>query len=124
MAETHTTPEFTGPHESALAELAKVIDWLWAEHDKSFVKAGDDQVYAFGGDGYVLVFDERRWSGLIELITPQGSLQFKLDDNGKVSVVSSETDPAAVTRIIKEGADGLKRYYENRYWSTPKTAAV
>ncbi|HMG32566.1 MAG TPA: hypothetical protein VKM94_01405 [Blastocatellia bacterium] len=123
MAESQTTPEFTGPYKAALTELASVIDWLWSEHDKSFVKAGDDQVYAFGGDGYVLVLDERRWGGLIELITPQGALQIKPGDDGKVTVVSTETDQAVLTRILKEGSAGLKRYYENRYWSTPKTAA-
>jgi hypothetical protein len=120
---TNERPDFSGPYGDELAELAGVIDWLWAEHDKSFVKAGDDKVYAFGGGGYVIVLDERVWNGLIELMTPAASLQFKPGDDGKIAVVSADQDPSKIKAVIRDGAAGLKKYYETRYWSTPKTAA-
>lgn len=106
-----------------LTELASLIDWLQTEHDKSYVKAGDDKVYAFGGDGFVIVMDESRWDGLIEMITPKGNLSLKPGDDGKISVTSPVEGGVAVKDILREGIDGLRRYYENRYWSTPTTSA-
>jgi len=123
MTTTVTAPNFEGAYKDGLSKLASVIDWLQTEHDKSYVKAGDDKVYAFGGDGFVLVLDESRWKGLIELITPKGSLSIKPGDDGRIAVTSTVEGEAAIKGILREGAEGLRRYYENRYWSTPNTAA-
>jgi len=84
-----TEREFDGPYKELLSELASLIDWLQKEHDKSYVKAGDDKIYAFGGDGFVVVLDERVWDGLIELITPKGGVSIKPGDDGKISVTSA-----------------------------------
>ena len=117
-----TEREFDGPYKELLSELASLIDWLQKEHDKSYVKAGDDKVYAFGGDGFVVVLDERVWDGLIELITPRGGVSIKPGDDGKISVTSAAEGEVAVKQIIREGIDGVRKVYENRYWSTPTTA--
>jgi hypothetical protein len=101
-----------------------VIDWLWTEHDKSFVKAGDDKVYAFGGNGYILVLDDHRWAGLIEVITPAGSVQLKPGETGKITVLSATEDITANRKVIRDAATGLKNYYQTRYWSTPQTSAT
>jgi hypothetical protein len=123
MTGTAVERSFDGPFKNLLTELAGLIDWLRSEHDKSYVKAGDDKVYAYGGDGYVLVLDESLWSGLIELITPGGGLSIKPGEDSKVSVSSSNTTEAAeIKKLLRAGIDGLKNYYENRYWSTPKTS--
>jgi len=86
-------------------------------------KAGDDRVYAFGGDGFVVVLDESVWDGLIELITPKGGVSIKPGEDGKISVTSAVEGEAAVKQILREGIDGVRRSYENRYWSTPQTAS-
>jgi hypothetical protein len=117
-------PDFSGPYKEELSELSEVIDWLWAEHDKSFVEAGDDKVYAFGGNGYILVLDDHKWTGLIELITPAGSVQLKQGETGKITVLSATEDITSNKKVIRDGAAGLKNYYQNRYWSTPRTAAT
>jgi len=123
MTGTAVDRSFDGPFKNLLTELAGLIDWLRTEHDKSYVKAGDDKVYAYGGDGYVLVVDESLWSGLIELITPGGGLSIKPGEDSKVSVSSSTTTEAPeIKKLLRDGIDGLKNYYENRYWSTPKTS--
>jgi hypothetical protein len=122
MTQTSTHPTFTGPYKETLSELASLIDWLWTEHDKSFVKAGDDKVYAFGGNGFVIVMDESRWGGLIELITPKGAFTMKPDEERKISVVSSVQDEKASKQIFKEALSAIRKYYEERYWSTPKTS--
>lgn len=122
---TTTAPErhFDGPFGYVLSELASLIDWLQAEHDKSFVKAGDNKVYAFGGNGFVVVLDECTWDGVIELITPKGNLTIKPGTDGKQTVTSADQGEAGVRQILKSGIDGLRSYYENRYWSTPRTSA-
>ena len=122
MTKAATERNFEGPFRKLLAELASLIDWLETEHDKSYVKAGDDRVYAFGGDGFVLVLDESVWDGLIELITPKGGLSIKPGDDGKITITSSAEGDANVKELLRDGIDGIRKYYENRYWSTPKTS--
>ena len=114
--------KFEGPFKETLKELASLIDWLRTEHDSSFVKAGDDKVYAFGGDGYIVVLDESVWSGLIEVVTPKGGVAIKPGDDGKISVTSAVEGEQAIRQLLQDGIEGVRRSYENRYWSTPKTA--
>src|SRR5215210_5713343 len=95
MTKTSTHPTFSGPYKELLGELADLIDWLWAEHDKSFVKAGDD--------GYILVFDESQWSGLIEFMTPKGAFTIKPGEDGKPNVTATVTDEKAAKQLFKEG---------------------
>lgn len=121
MTRTATGRDFDGPFKKQLLELADLINWLQTEHDKSFVKAGDDKVYAYGGNGFVLVLDESLWDGLIELITPTGGLSLKPGEDGKINVTSAVEGEAAVKKLLREGIEGLRAYYDNRYWSTPKS---
>jgi|SRR5215213_4935488 len=119
MTTTSNAPRFKGPYRDLLVELADFVDTLWQEHGTSFVKAGDDRVYAFGGNGFILVLDELKWEGLIELITPKGALSIKPGDGGQYEVISTITDEKMIRQILRDGRDGLKSYYETRYWSTP-----
>jgi hypothetical protein len=123
MTRTATERNFEGPYKKLLVELAGLIEWLQTEHDVSYVKAGDDKIYAYGGDGLVLVMDESGLNGLIELITPKGALSIKPAEDGKITVTSAAEGEAAVKEILREAIDGVRRYYENRYWSTPTTSA-
>lgn len=118
---TSKSPEidFKGPYQKLLNELADLIEWLVAKHDKSFVKAGDDKVYAYGGDGFVLVFDDTTWRGLIELFTPKGAVSIKPNGDGMLLVQGSSQEEKELANLIHEGVRGLRRYYENRYWATP-----
>ena len=119
MTTTATIPSFTGPYSKLLTELADLIDWLWVEHGTSFVKAGDDKVYAFGGNGIALVLDGHKWQGLIELSTPKGMIAVRPGDDGAVAV-STNLDEEAAKQLLRESIDGLRSYYERRYWSTPR----
>jgi hypothetical protein len=119
---TSTAPEvsFTGPYKDVFVELANLIEWLTSKHDQSFVKAGDDKIYAFGGDGYVLVLDESMWQGLIELFTPKGAVSIKPNDDGGLLVQGSSQDQKELKGLLRDGIKGIRNYYENRYWSTPQ----
>lgn len=114
-------PEFKGPYAKQLADLAELITWLEAKHDKSFVKAGDDKVYAFGGNGFVLVLDESTWKSHIELFTPKGAVSIKPNGDGLV-VQGSSQDEKELKAMLLDGIAGLKNYYEDRYWTTPQGA--
>ena len=119
-----TERNFEGPYQKQLSELASLIDWLETEHDNSYVKAGDDKVYAFGGGGSVLVLDESVWNGLIELITPDGGVSMKPADDGRIAVTGpAAEDEKTLKARLRTGIEGIRNYYENRYWSTPKTSA-
>ena len=122
MTTTSTKRDFAGPYNALLTELAELIEWLWAEHDQSFVKAGDNKVYAFGDNGYVLVFDESQWDGMIEFMAPTGAFTIKPGDDGKINVTSTIADEQASKQLFKETLDYIRGYYEKRYWRTPKTS--
>jgi len=122
MTSTTTEVSFKGPYEKQLVELANLIEWLVSKHDKSFVKAGDDKIYAFGGNGFVLVLDERTWGGLIELFTPAGAVSIKPNGDGGLLVQGSSQDEKELKAMILNGISGMRNYYENRYWSTPQGA--
>lgn len=122
MTKDATQPSFSGLYQKELGELAELINWLWTEHDKSFVKAGDDKVFAFGGNNYVLVFDESRWQGLIELMTPGGAVTIKPDENGSLVVSGGDLDEKGIKKVLSDGVQGIRDYYNNRYWRTPKSA--
>jgi len=120
MTSNSPQPNFAGPYKQELADLAKLIDWLSTEHNMSFVKAGDDKVTAYGGGGYVIVFDESKWNGLIEFMTPKGAVSIKPGEDGKISVASADLDEKATRGLLKDGIKRLRDYYEKRYWATPK----
>src|SRR5829696_989631 len=114
MATISEKPSFTGSFSKQLGEMSDLIDWLWNEHDMSFVKAGDDKVYAFGGNNYLLVFDESKWNGLIEFITPKGAVTIKPGENGVFEVASTTLDEKGIKNLFTEGLDVIRQYYENR----------
>lgn len=122
MTTSAPQPNFTGPYKKELGELSDLIEWLAIDHTMSFVKAGDDRVYAYGVNGYVLVLDESKWDGLIEFMTPKGALSIKPGEGGKINVESGGLDEKATRALLNDGIKALRNYYETRYWSTPKTA--
>ncbi|HKV38732.1 MAG TPA: hypothetical protein VJX67_05940 [Blastocatellia bacterium] len=115
-------PDFSGPFEKALTNLAATVDSIWEEHGTSFVKAGDDKVFALGGAGFVVVVDEKMWGGLVEILTPTATITARPGDDGKLSVASGDLDQAAINKLLKKTSEALRSYYEKRYWRTPKTA--
>lgn len=123
MATASVKPTFKGAFGKQLEELSELIDWLWDEHGMSFVKAGDDRVYAFGGANHTLVLDESKWDGLIEFITPKGAITIKPGENGSYEVAGTNLDEKGIKQAISEGVVALKRYYETRYWKTSKSSA-
>ena len=122
MSQAEPRANFSGPYKALLNELSELIDWLRATHDLSYVKAGDNAVYAYGGDGNVVVFDESLWAGLVELTTAGSTFAIKPDADGKVTVTSSNADEKTSKQSFKEALAAIRSYYETRYWKTPDTS--
>jgi hypothetical protein len=123
MSKAETQFNFSGPYKSLLAELAGLIDWLRDKHDLSYVKAGDSAVFAYGGEGHVVIFDESVWDGLVELLTPNCTFAIKPGEDRKIAVTSSNPDEQASKQSFEDALAGIRNYYENRYWETPDTSA-
>lgn len=119
MSKAEAQNQFSGPYRGLLGELAELIDWLQVNHDLSFVKAGDSAIYAYGGNGYVVMFDESIWGGLVELITPDCTFAIKPGEDGKVTVTSGNADEKADKQRFKTALAAIRDYYETRYWRTP-----
>lgn len=124
MSKVEAQNNFGGPYKGLLGELSQLIDWLRDDHDLSFVKAGDSAVFAYGGSGYVVIFDESLWAGLVELVTPGCTFTIKSGEDGKVAVTSSNADEKTSKQSFKEAIAAIRKYYETRYWSTPSTPAL
>jgi hypothetical protein len=122
MSESQEKPAFSGPYKELLGELAELITWVEENHDLSFVKAGDNQVFAYGGDGNVAVFDETLWQGLVELNTASCTFAIKPGENGQVTVTSSDPDEKASKKKFKEAVAAIRHYYESRYLKAPQSA--
>src|SRR5579862_8041362 len=113
---------FSGPFKDQLNSLAQLVEQLESEHNTSFVKAGDDKVYAFGGDGYGVVLDERKWQGLVEILTPTVTISVRPAGAGSYEVSAPNLDEPAIKKALNETVEALRKYYEKRYWHTPKIA--
>jgi hypothetical protein len=100
---------------SGLEAFVAAVERAHAEHRVSFVAAGDEKIYAYGGDGYVVVFNERVFGDLVELETPCGSARIEPNKDGSLAVTSTPPDVDA-DELLSEAARGLLRYYEKRYW--------
>ena len=91
MSKVETQYNFSGPYKGLLGELSELIDWLNADHDVSFVKAGDNALFAYGGDGFVVIFNETIWGGLVELLTPGCTFAIKPGEDDKIIGVLTGT---------------------------------
>ena|ERR1700754_4797037 len=123
MSNAVTLNTFNGPYKELLGELSELIDWLRANHDLSFVKAGENAVFAYGGNGYVVIFDESIWAGLVEVTTPDGMISIKPGEDGTFTVTSSNPDEKSSKNSLKAAIAAIRQYYETRYWSTPSTSS-
>ena len=108
-------PDFAGPFEGPLTKLASTVDEVWSDHGTSFVKAGDDKVYALGGAGYIVVFDENRWGGLVEVLTPKVTISIRpVPGQSTLSVTAPDVDETRLKQLLEETAVAVSDYYAKR----------
>jgi hypothetical protein len=101
-----------------LTEFVDAVEVVHREHRVDPVRAGDEFIFAYGGNGYVVILSESVFGGLVELATPVGALRVEPDAAGAISVALVDPNnraPASV--LLSDGARQLLRYYARRYWS-------
>ena len=64
---------------SELAALMETVKRIQRDHSVTFVAAGDEKIYAYGGRGYVVILSDRGFDGLVEVETPSGTIRIEPD---------------------------------------------
>lgn len=107
-------PTFTGDHIDLLNQTYDLISRLWAEHYTSPIFAGDEMIFALGGNGYTVVLSHLGFQTLVELQTPRGSVDLRPDPvSGEVSIARVESpDDLPANEILRELSRGLTDYYQ------------
>jgi hypothetical protein len=101
---------------SELAAFVEIVERLHREHRVSFVAAGDERIYAYGGRGYVVIMSEREFGGLVEVETPSGTIRIEPDADGRAAIASAGDDPRPIGARLAEARASLEAYYAGRYW--------
>jgi hypothetical protein len=107
-------PVFTGEHSDLLNQTYALIVELWASHYTSPIFAGDEMIFALGGNGYTVVLSHLGFNTLVELQTPLGNIDLRPDaETGAVSISRVDSpDDLSSDEILRELARGLIDYYE------------
>lgn len=111
-----STPRLAPGAPESIRDLVAAVERIHEEHRVSFIAAGDEKIYAYGGNGYVAIVSDRMFGGLVEVETPSGNLRVEPDDEGRLAA----TPDAGVTRdvgeLLAETVRNMLLYYERRYW--------
>ena len=108
-------PRFSGEHAELVGQLYDVFVRLWEEHYTSPVFAGDEMIFALGGNGYMLVFSHLGFKTLFEARTPVGSIELRPNaEDGSVSI-SKVDSPEGISadQLVRDLMSGLDDYYRN-----------
>jgi hypothetical protein len=104
---------------SAPAELEGLVETVARIHRDyrvSFIAAGDERIYAYGGRGFVAVLSDREFEGLVEIETPTGTLRIAPNLDGEIEVVAAGEDARPVGARFVDARAKLDGYYARRYW--------
>ena len=107
-------PTFTGEHVALLNDTYDLIVKLWASHYTSPVFAGDEMIFALGGNGYAIVLSHLGFKTLVELQTPHGNVDLRPDpESGAVSISRVDSpDGLPADELLRDLSRGLLDYYE------------
>jgi hypothetical protein len=107
-------PVFKGEYTALLDEVFKLLVRLWDEHYTSPVFAGDEMIFALGGNGYSVVFSHLGFNTLVELRTPQGGIDLRPDASAGAVTIAKVDSPEGVPpqKLLRDLMKGLVDYYE------------
>jgi len=72
-----TKPEFASDHQVLLVYFYELLTSLWEEHYTSPIFAGDEMIFALGGNGYETVFSHMGFGGLVEIRSPHANIDLR-----------------------------------------------
>jgi len=107
-------PIFKGEYRAILDEVYELLIQLWDEHYTSPVFAGDEMIFALGGNGYSVVFSHLGFQTLVELRTPQGGIDLRPDASAAGVTIAKVDSPEGVPpqKLLRDLMKGLVDYYK------------
>jgi hypothetical protein len=106
-------PVFKGEYRAILDEVYELLIRLWEEHNTSPVFAGDEMIFALGGNGYSVVFSHLGFQTLVELRTPQGGIDLRPEASSGGVTIAKVDSPEGVPpqKLLRDLMKGLVDYY-------------
>ena len=97
-----------------ISRLVEIIERLHREHTVSFIAAGDEKIYAYGGGGYVAIVSERLFDSAVDFETPTTKFRIDRDESGRLTAVSATGGEETSADDLTATAHGLELYYRRR----------
>jgi hypothetical protein len=111
----HTdSPEAVAPE---LARLVEVVERLHRDHTVSFIAAGDEKIYAYGGGGFIAIVSDRLFDDPVDVETPTAKFRIERDADGRMTAVSVTGEDVPTAKDFVSAAEGFERYYARRIGS-------
>ena len=111
-----TKPEFALDHQVLLDYFYELLTSLWEQHYTSPIFAGDEMVFALGGNGYETVFSHQGFGGLIEIRSPYANIDLRPAAQDEKSVVAisrfESADGMTVDDALRDFFSGIIAYYK------------
>lgn len=114
MHDASANPDRSDSRITGLERLVAVIERLHREHTVSFIAAGDEKIYAYGGGGYVAIVSDRLFDGVVDIETPAGSFRIEPGEDGRPAVAAVGDGSVPTERDLEVASDGFERYYARR----------
>lgn len=105
------SPETVAPE---LARLVDVVERLHRDHTVSFIAAGEEKIYAYGGGGFVAIVSDRLFDGIVDIETPTTKFRVERDADGRTVAVLATGEGEPTAHELAAAADGFERYYARR----------
>jgi hypothetical protein len=104
-------PLFKGDHADLLEGVYSTLVGLWERHYTSPVFAGDEMIFALGGNGHLIVFSNLGFETLVEVRTPRGSIELRPSE-GAVSIAKVDSpEGVPANKLLREFLAGIDDYY-------------
>lgn len=110
-----TKPQFAADHQVLLDYFYELLTSLWEQHYTSPIFAGDEMIFALGGNGYETVFSHLGFGALVEIRSPHATIDLRptaQDDKTVVGISRFESaDGMNTEAALRDFFKGIIDYY-------------
>jgi hypothetical protein len=109
-----TRPVFKGPHATLLEHFYELLLALWEQHYTSPVFAGDEMIFALGGNGYEIVLSHLGFKTLVEIRSPHARIDLRPESDGSGVTIANFESPEGlnIEEVFRDFSIGIVDYYE------------
>ena len=107
-------PIFKGEHSALLDHFYQLLEVLWERHYTSPVFAGDEMIFALGGNGYEIVLSHLGFQALVEIRSPHARIDLRPESDGSGVSISNFESPEGLNteEALREFLIGIVDYYD------------